>query len=67
MLLVLPGLPFINPMLIVASFLLALLPDAVVRWTTADGRSGKTEKLGSSIGFGHTGSRSLKYVPHPSA
>ncbi|KAL7410067.1 hypothetical protein BDY24DRAFT_401278 [Mrakia frigida] len=31
-----------------------------VRWTTSDGRSGVTERLGSSIGFNHTGSRSLR-------
>lgn len=32
----------------------------VAHWSTTDGRVGKTEKLGGSIGFGHTSYRSLK-------
>ncbi|KAL7414421.1 hypothetical protein BDY24DRAFT_440394 [Mrakia frigida] len=31
-----------------------------VRWTTSEGRTGVTERLGHSIGFNHVGSRSLR-------
>jgi len=38
----------------------AYLASVVGIWSTQDGRHGKTEKLGSSIGLGHTSYRSLR-------